>query len=26
VGRMRQRLGSETRTDLFADLRDALAG
>ena len=21
VGRMRQRLGSETRTDLFADLR-----
>ncbi len=25
VGRMRQRLGSETRTDLFADLRDALA-
>jgi DNA-binding CsgD family transcriptional regulator len=26
VGRMRQRLGSETRTDLFADLRRALAG
>jgi DNA-binding CsgD family transcriptional regulator len=25
VGRMRQRLGSESRTDLFADLRDALA-
>jgi DNA-binding CsgD family transcriptional regulator len=25
VGRMRQRLGSETRTDLFADLRGALA-
>jgi DNA-binding CsgD family transcriptional regulator len=24
VGRMRQRLGSETRTDLFADLRHAL--
>jgi len=26
VGRMRQRLGSETRTDLFADLRGVLAG
>ncbi len=26
VGRMRQRLGSESRTDLFADLRGALAG
>ncbi|NMO93251.1 helix-turn-helix transcriptional regulator [Actinomycetospora sp. TBRC 11914] len=25
VGRMRQRLGSESRTGLFADLRDALA-